>query len=657
MTSSGGATAASAGTPSAERLRTVLDGRWAAVRNQVRDVLRDPLFRPRYGLALHEQRALVLEQLRALAATPGPRLLFPKEYGGEDDVGGALVAFEMLALADLSLLVKAGVQWGLFGGAIRHLGTRQHHARYLADVMTVALPGCFAMTETGHGSDVHSLRTTATFDPERDGFVIDTPDEDARKDYIGNAALHGRVAVVFAQLHVNGTDHGVHAFVVPIRDASGEPAAGVGIEDCGHKEGLNGVDNGRLSFHKVFVPRSALLDRFGSVGPDGSYSSPIDKPSARFFTMLGTLVQGRVSVSGAALAAAKLALTIAVRYGLVRRQFRRPGDGEEIVLLDYRQHQRRLLPALARTYALHFAQEGLVAAYHDSFYDPDTSDTDRRRLESLAAGIKATTTWHAAHTIQTCREACGGAGYMSVNRLPGLRADIDVFTTFEGDNTILMQLVAKGLLTRYQQEFESLDVLGTARFVADRFVEAVIERTAARSLIQRLVDAAPGRDDDADLFDRSHHVELFEWREKHVLDGLARRLRAGLGSDADPFEVFNAAQDHVLLAARAHIDRVVLEYFVAAIDECDDPSVAALLNRVCDLYVMSTLEEHRAWFLEHGRLSPPRAKAVIAAVNDLCAELRAHARLLVDAFGIPQEVVGAPIALGDEARRQTLRRG
>ena len=71
----------------------------------------------------------------------------------------------MLAFGDLSLMVKAGVQWGLFGGALQMLGNRGQHELYLRDVMSFDLPGCFAMTETGHGSDVQQLRTTCTYDP------------------------------------------------------------------------------------------------------------------------------------------------------------------------------------------------------------------------------------------------------------------------------------------------------------------------------------------------------------------------------------------------------------------------------------------------------------------------------------------------------------
>jgi acyl-CoA oxidase len=641
-----------AGSLDAARVRRVLDGRYAHVRDEARAHLEDPRFHPVVGRSVEEQRARTLEQTIALGRTEGPRLLFPTEFGGGGDLGGAITAFETLGFGDLSLVVKAGVQWGLFGGAINHLGNDEHRRRYLPDVMSVDLPGCFAMTETGHGSDVQSLRTTATYDPDRGEFVLHTPDEDARKDYIGNAARDGRMAAVFAQLVTGGEGHGVHCFLVPIRDEDGQPLPGVRIEDCGHKMGLNGVDNGRLWFDQVRVPRGNLLDRYAQVADDGTYSSPIEHETRRFFTMLGTLVQGRVSVSGAALSATKTALTIAVRYGTVRRQFKAPDADREVVLLDFRQHQRRLLPLLAKTYALHAAQTALVEQLHASFDVPRDEVPDRQELEAMAAGVKAASTWHATHTIQTCREACGGAGYLSENRLPALKADTDVFATFEGDNTVLLQLVAKGLLTDYRDEFGSLDTLGTVRFVADQVVETVVERTRARKILQSLAGIVPGRDEDRDLHDPTWQLELFAWREEHVISGVARRLKAGIDAGRDAFEVFNDAQDHVLLAARAHIDRVVLERFHASIEGCEDPEVAALLARVASLHALATLEAERGWYLEHGRLNGARTKAIITAVNDLCAELRPHAELLVDAFGVPEPCVAAPIALGAERRRQ-----
>ncbi len=633
-----------------ERLRALMDGRYASIREEARAQIRSSaLFRPVQGLSIEEHRDHVMEQARQVSQTRGARLFFPREYGGEGDVGAALAGFETIATVDLSLLVKLGVQYGLFGGVIRHLGTKRHHEKYLRAAMTMELLGCFAMTERGHGSDVQSIRTTATYDPERQEFIIHTPDDEARKDYIGNVARDGRMAAVFAQLMTGGKGRGVHVFLVPIRDERMQACPGVRIADCGHKGGLNGVDNGELWFDHVRVPREALLDRFGSVAADGTYSSPIESESRRFFTMLGTLVSGRVSLAGSALSATKLALTIAVQYGLQRRQFHAPGQTQEVLLLDYLQHQRRLLPAVATTYALHFSQQALVKALQDAG-DGDTNDESKQRqLETMAAGIKAVATWHAMQTIQTCREACGGAGYISANRLTELKADIDIFTTFEGDNTVLLQLVAKGLLTNFRDEFESMDTVAMVRFVADQVVGKVLERTAVRGVAQLIADAWPRSEEDTNILDRRYHTYLFAWREKHVIETAARRLRKLMAGNGDAFAAFNAVQDHLLLAARAYVDRVVLEHFTAAVEACDDPELKSLLDKVCDLHVMATLERDRGWFMEHGQLSAARAKAVITNVNRLCRELRPHARLLVDGFGIPEELLPDLVRQGEPA--------
>jgi acyl-CoA oxidase len=558
-----------------------------------------------------------------------------------------VAAFETLAYGDLSLLVKFGVQFGLWGGAVHQLGTKRHHDRYLKQIASLELPGCFAMTEAGHGSDVQHLRTTATYVPETQEFEIDTPDDDAHKEYIGNAAQHGRMAAVFAQLIVDGEGHGVHTFVVPIRNDDGSTCAGVRLEDCGEKMGLNGVDNGRIWFDKVRVPREALLNRYADVNEKGEYTSPIENVNKRFFTMLGTLVQGRVCVSGASISAAKSALAIAVRYGLRRRQFG-PPDGDEVPILDYRTHQRRLMPLLARTYALHFAQAELAAKFDHVMRQQDPPDRERRELESLAAAIKSTASWHATNTIQTCRECCGGAGYMSVNRFAALKADTDIFTTFEGDNTILIMLAARALLTGYAHDFGDLNPVEMVTFVAGQAVETVVERLFARKIVQVIADAVPSRDSDhSALLERENQVELFQWRQGHITASVANRFRRGLDEGHEPFEVFRAVQNHAIDAARAWVDTVLLEAFVRAIDSCEDESLKEPLNLLCDLFALQTVEAEKGFFQEHGRLASPRTKAITREVNRLCNEVRGIAGELVDAFGIPDQVLGAPIGLRD----------
>ncbi len=628
-------------------LTSLLDGRHAEVRNLVRKNLAEAasVLDDQMTMPAHEFRERVREVIVEMAQTGATGLGFPTAYGGGGDVGASIAAFETLAFGDLSVLVKAGVQFGLFGGAILHLGTERHHEAYLRQLISAELLGCFAMTESGHGSNVQHLGTVATYDVDADEFVITTTTESARKDYIGNAAAHATHAVVFAILEIGGESQGVHAFVVPIRGEDGAELPGVRTGDDGPKMGLNGVDNGRLWFDHVRVPRDNLLNRYADVDADGTYTSPIDNPDRRFFTMLGTLVQGRVSVGGAGISAAKVAISIAVKYALKRRQFGAPGTDDEELLLDYGLHQRRLLPRLATTYALHFAQQELAAQLHDIFGDPDADERDRRALESRAAGTKAYGTWHATDVIQESREACGGAGYLAVNRFAALKGDTDVFTTFEGDNHVLLQLVAKGLLTDYSTNFEELDQFGVARFVADLAVETVIERTAVHKLLERLRDVLPSDsgDDESGLLDPDYQLTMVRWREEHVLSGVARRLKRGIDAGTDPVQVFSQVQDHVIHAARAHMERVILESFTAAVEQADaehHPD-AGVLTVLRDLHALHTLEADRAWFMEHGRLSSQRSKAISREVNRLCRQLRPVADDLVDAFGIPPEMLHA----------------
>ncbi|MYY82567.1 MULTISPECIES: acyl-CoA dehydrogenase [unclassified Streptomyces] len=646
-------------------LAELLDGEYSEVRALVRANLATyaGVLEDAEELGFDAFRERVRDVVVEMAATGQTGMGFPKKYGGGGDIGASIAAFETLAFGDLSVLVKVGVQFGLFGGAILQLGTERHHEAYLPRLITGELMGCFAMTETGHGSNVQALGTVARYDAAGGQFVITTEGDAARKDYIGNAARHAELAVVFAQLEVGGEHKGVHAFVVPVRE-NGAVAPGVRIEDDGRKMGLNGVDNGRIWFDGVRVPREALLDRFADVTPEGVYESPIDNPDRRFFTMLGTLVQGRVSVAGGAINASKVALAIATKYAERRRQFEAASPGEEQVLLDYGMHQRRLLPLIARTYALHFAQDVVRTQLHEVFSGIDDDERARRELEARAAGTKALGTWHATRTIQECREACGGAGYLAVNRFAALKADSDVFATFEGDNHVLLQMVAKGLLTHYASEFENMDQLGMVRYVTGLAVDTVIEKTSAHKLLERVRDLLPGGDEwdqEAGLFDSEYQLAMLRFREEHMLAGLARRLKRGMEQEKHPGVVFSQVQDHVIAVAHAHVERLVLEAFVEKVRRLPDGDGGsrggsgggvgqgenkAALSLLCDLFALSTIEADRAWFMEHGRLTVQRSKAIHREVNELCRKVRPIAGDLVDAWNIPPEMLRSPDLVG-----------
>jgi acyl-CoA oxidase len=343
-------------------------------------------------------------------------------------------------------------------GSVLNLGTERHRRAYFSDIDAFRLPGCFAMTELRHGSNVAALQTEAVLDLAADEWVVTTPDDGAIKWWIGNAAEDGRAATVFARLKLPGAegagaliDHGVHAFIVPLRDAEGKCLPGIEIRDCGYKVGpfwnciyrlqntlpaapprpreasafildskptttnppqtaqvgLNGVDNGAIRFTRARVPRGNLLDRFATVDAHGRYASPLPTPGRRFAATLGELTGGRVGLTSASVGVLKGAVTIAVRYGALRAQFG-PPDAPEVAVLDYPSQQLKLMPMLATAYTLHFAKGLLIAKYAEAKRTKDEAAV--ADVHALSAGLKAYTTAYTNTALSVCREACGGHG-------------------------------------------------------------------------------------------------------------------------------------------------------------------------------------------------------------------------------------------------------
>ncbi|WP_448719499.1 acyl-CoA dehydrogenase family protein [Microbacterium natoriense] len=634
-----------------EQINQLLMGTWADTRRQAREMIKDPAFWRKDDLGKDEHRERVLSQLHLLVENKAVHRAFPKRLGGEENNGGNIAGFEELVVADPSLQIKSGVQWGLFGSAVLQLGTAEHHDKWLPGIMSLEIPGAFAMTEIGHGSDVASVGTTATYDPSTSEFVIHTPFRAATKEYLGNAALHGVAATVFAQLITNGVNHGVHCFYVPLRGDDGADLPGIRREDDGLKGGLNGIDNGRLSFDHVRIPRTNLLNRYGDVAPDGTYTSPIDSPGRRFFTMLGTLVQGRVSLDGAASWASALGLKIAITYATERRQFG-GADGQEVVLLDYGKHQRRLLPRLATTYAQIFAHDEFLQKFDGVFSGRTDTPDDREDLETLAAALKPLSTWHALDTLQEAREACGGAGFMFENRLVGLRADLDIYVTFEGDNNVLLQLVGKRLLTDYAAQFKGKDAAALAKFAVGQTAGKVFHGAGLRQLGQAVADlGSTARAVENGLREEQQH-ELLTGRVQQMIADIAGRLRAA-GKDKElGARLFNENQAELIEAARAHGELLQWEAFTDGVNRSTDAETKKVLTWLRDLFGLQLIEKHLAWYLINGRLSTQRAAAVSSYIDRLCARLRPHALDLVDAFGYEQEHLRAPIASGAEKARQ-----
>lgn len=527
---------------------------------------------------------------------------------------------EVIGMYDHSLAVKLGVHYFLWGGAIQFFGTKRHHDKWLRDTENYVIKGCFAMTELGHGSNVRGIETVTTYDSKTGEFVINSPCESAQKYWIGGAANHATHTIVFSQLNINGKSEGVHAFIAQIRDTDGNICPNVRVADCGHKIGLNGVDNGRIWFDNVRIPRENLLNSVADVSPDGQYLSAIKDPDQRFAAFLAPLTSGRVTIATSAVYSSKMSLAIAIRYSLTRRAFSITPNQPEVLLLDYPSHQRRLLPLLAKTYAMSFA-----ANYLKMIYVKRTPESNKT-IHVVSSAFKAILTWHNMRTLQECREACGGQGLKTENRIGQMKGEYDVQSTFEGDNNVLMQQVSKALLAEYiavQKRNRPFKGLGLEH-------------------MNKSCPVVPSQLTSSTLRSSQFQTDIFCLRERDLLIRFAAEMSQlqaqGLSREYALLQSYQLAED----LGRAFSDRAILQTFLDAEAAVSSGPLKSMLSLLRSMHVLIILEED-ASFLRYGYLSPDNAAGIRKEVTILCSELRPHALALVSSFGIPDAFL-SPIA-------------
>ncbi|GER39250.1 acyl-coenzyme A oxidase [Striga asiatica] len=573
---------------------------------------------PDYNQSMEQQREITMKRIQYLLDNGVFRgWLTGKGFEAEMR---KLALLEVIEVFDHSLAIKIGVHFFLWGGAVQFFGTKRHHDKWLSATENYDIKGCFAMTELGHGSNVRGIETITTYDSKSGEFVISTPCESAQKYWIGGAANHATHTVVFSQLEIDGKNEGVHAFITQIRYADGTICPNIRIADCGHKIGLNGVDNGRIWFDNVRIPRENLLNSVADVSPDGKYLSAIKDPDQRFGAFMAPLTSGRVTIATSAIYSAKISLAIAIRYSLTRRAFSVAPNTPEVLLLDYPSHQRRLLPLLAKTYAMSFAANYLKLLY------VKRTPQSIKSVHVVSSAFKAILTWHNMRTLQECREACGGQGLKTENRIGQLKGEFDVQSTFEGDNNVLMQQVSKALLAEYasvKKRDKPFKELGLEH----------MNKPQPNIPSQLTVDTVRSTE---------FQNDIFCLRERDLLNRFAGEVLKyqiqGVSKESAFIASYQLAED----LGRAFSDRTILQTFIDAENNVTDARLKHVLGLLRSMYVLVTLDEETA-FLRYGYLSVENVAVVRNEVAQLCRETRPHALALVSSFGIPDAFL-SPIA-------------
>lgn len=235
---------------------------------------------------------------------------------------------------------------------------------------------------------------------------------------------------------------GVHAFLVRVRDQAGKVMPGIFIEDMGAKFGANGVDNGRLSFKNVRVPRENLLNRYSDVSPDGKFTSSISSKRGRFIKVADRLLSGRLCIASMMVSGTKLALVTTLRYGAARMAVGEKGLSDAPIS-SFNLFQNAIFPLVARTVILNIGLNRVKDMYSETLLKKKQADAF---LICLCCMIKPLVSWNARDVGTTVVERVGGQGYLSCNRLAELIPLAHSGITAEGDNAVLMQKVAKELM-------------------------------------------------------------------------------------------------------------------------------------------------------------------------------------------------------------------
>ncbi|MFE3102090.1 acyl-CoA dehydrogenase family protein [Nocardia tengchongensis] len=514
------------------------------------------------------------------------------EVGSTRDIATDLprlfAVFDWSAVLATDLIPLISGHYNLASGSLSTLTDTDSAAPYLADLDDGSSVGVMLLTEYGCGSNIQFMQTRASWDG--DGFVIDTPNPRARKFMPSVGIPVARVCVVGARfVDAAGVDHGVHLFAARLRGPDGAPAPGVTITQLDHQP-LVIMDNSVISFDKLKVDRSAWLSNdLATIDDDGVLTWRDEESRSRSFaSAISQLTVGRLALASCLNASARASLYIALRYAAKRVVPLTPSDTPYMVELP---HVRdTLLTDLAGTIARTLYGNSVKT----SLAGGDLTSRDTVVSVMLA---KHYIQLHALDTVTHARIRMGAQGMFSANRVADYLGVCHAAITGEGDCHVLGSVAGRVL----------------AKYLAGKPVPEVVLH---------------------DPTDQADRLSLFSTRTLTIVEETQQYLTTpGL-------EGRLAVIPEALTLAEAYSAE---EAFQVLHRYSDHPEIAA----VRDVFALSYLDQHAVWYLTHGLLD-------VAAVNTTKRHLRLaldnlaeHLPSLLDAFGLDDETLAAPVLSDD----------
>ena len=531
------------------------------------------------------------------------------------------------------------LQHTMFATSVREQSNDEQKAHWLPKVEEWEIIGAYGQTEMGHGSNVRGLELQAKWDPTSKEFILHSPTLTASKWWNGALGRTANHAIVVAQLMLPDgkageyKSHGPHQFITQIRDMkTHKPLEGVVIGDIGPKYGYTSMDNGYMLFNNFRIPHSALLAKYSGVDEgSGAYKKP-DNPA----TVYGSLTFVRAQIIMHARLILARAVTVAVRYTSIRRQFQdrdsRDPNAPEMSVLDYPTVQIRILPLLATTFALHYTGEAMYKLYYSTRKSIETSGDFSRLAEmhATSSGLKSLCTTLAADGIETCRRAMGGHGFGGGSGIIPLNNDYLSKPTVEGDNWMITQQTASYLIKRMTETVKkpTLQPSDPIDIQYWHFMRNKKSHSAFKIL-----------DSEKEL------VEAFQHRASYLAYQVYQARIAEKKS-------WTSLMISLHRLSRAHSESLlVLNFYNAIFTSQSDPpldvSTIELMKRLFQLFALFTLDLSASEFLLSGAISTDHLSAITSRIQFLMTDIRPYAVRLVDAWSMPDYLLESALGRYD----------